>query len=165
MNESRRTPPPPAGSDHSGGAPTDGPRAPADPRDGAGAPRESAPASGEATPHHPRRTEASPADDPRRTLPKVDVLLAHPEVAARAASRGRGAVLGAVRRVLDSTRQAAAGGQPVPGLEQLAARVAGELDDLAGLRMRAVVNATGVVLHTNLGRAPLSAAAVAAVTE
>ncbi len=176
MNESRRTPPPPAGSDHSGGAPTDGPRAPADPRDGAGAPRESAPASGEATPHHPRRreaspgadprrTEASPADDPRRTLPKVDVLLAHPEVAARAASRGRGAVLGAVRRVLDSTRQAAAGGQPVPGLDQLAARVAGELDDLAGLRMRAVVNATGVVLHTNLGRAPLSAAAVAAVTE
>ncbi|HZD00587.1 MAG TPA: L-seryl-tRNA(Sec) selenium transferase, partial [Actinomycetes bacterium] len=43
--------------------------------------------------------------------------------------------------------------------------IAGELDALTARRLRAVVNATGVVLHTNLGRAPLSAAALAAVTE
>jgi L-seryl-tRNA(Ser) seleniumtransferase len=103
--------------------------------------------------------------DPRRTLPKVDVLLAHPAVAARTTSWGRGPVLGAVRRVIDSTRQAATAGGPVPGLDELAAMVTGELDGLAGRRLRAVVNATGVVLHTNLGRAPLSAAAVAAVAE
>ena len=57
-----------------------------------------------------------------------------------------------------------AGGGSVPGVEELAARVAGELDG----RWAAdpgVVNATGVVLHTNLGRAPLSAAARAAVAE
>jgi L-seryl-tRNA(Ser) seleniumtransferase len=95
----------------------------------------------------------------------VDVLLAHPAVAAREASWGRGPVLGAVRRVLDSTRQAAGGGEPVPGLDQLAAQVTGELDSLGARRIRAVVNATGVVLHTNLGRAPLSEAAVAAITE
>ena len=106
-----------------------------------------------------------PGADPRRALPKVDVLLAHPAVAARAASWGRGPALGAVRRVLDSTRRAAAGGGHVPGLDELAARVTGELDGLAGRRMRAVVNATGVVLHTNLGRAPLSEAALAAVAE
>jgi L-seryl-tRNA(Ser) seleniumtransferase len=105
------------------------------------------------------------ASDPRRTLPKVDVLLDHPVVAARAASWGRGPALGAVRRVLDATRQAAGGGEPVPGLDELAAMVAGDLDGLAGRRMRAVINATGVVLHTNLGRAPLSDAAVAAVVE
>jgi L-seryl-tRNA(Ser) seleniumtransferase len=98
-------------------------------------------------------------------LPKVDVLLAHPAVAAMAATWGRGPVLGAARRVLDAARRSAIGGQPAPGIEQLAATIAGELDGLAGRRMRAVINATGVVLHTNLGRAPLSAAAVAALTE
>src|SRR6266498_2028301 len=113
----------------------------------------------------PERGDASPASDPRRTLPRVDVLLAHPAVAARAAGWGRGPVLGAVRRVLDSARRAATAGEPVPGLDQLAAMVTGDLDGLAGQRMRAVINATGVVLHTNLGRAPLSQAAVAAITQ
>jgi L-seryl-tRNA(Ser) seleniumtransferase len=113
----------------------------------------------------PERADASPASDPRRTLPKVDALLAHPAVAARAAAWGRGPVLGAVRRVLDSARRAATAGEPVPGLDQLAAMVTGDLDGLAGQRMRAVINATGVVLHTNLGRAPLSQAAVAAITQ
>src|SRR6266702_1817268 len=113
----------------------------------------------------PERGDASPASDPRRTLPKVDALLAHPAVAARAAAWGRGPVLGAVRRVLDSARRAATAGEPVPGLDQLAAMVTGDLDGLAGQRMRAVINATGVVLHTNLGRAPLSQAAVAAITQ
>jgi L-seryl-tRNA(Ser) seleniumtransferase len=105
------------------------------------------------------------ASDPRRTLPKVDVLLAHPSVAASAASLGRAPVLGAVRRVLDSTRRAASGGEPVPDVDQLAAMVAADLAGRAGRRMRAVINATGVVLHTNLGRAPLSEAAVAAIVE
>jgi L-seryl-tRNA(Ser) seleniumtransferase len=95
----------------------------------------------------------------------VDVLLAHPAVAAKTATWGRGPVLGAVRRMLDSTRRAASGSGGVPGLDELAAAVIRELDGLAGRRMRAVINATGVVLHTNLGRAPLSDAAVAAVAE
>src|SRR6266511_5834011 len=105
------------------------------------------------------------ATDPRRALPRVDALLEHPAVAARIERWGRRPVLGAARRVLDSTRLAATGAERVPGLDELAGRIAGELDALAGRRTRAVVNATGVVLHTNLGRAPLSAAALAAVTE
>jgi L-seryl-tRNA(Ser) seleniumtransferase len=128
------------------------------------------PDPGAGPPAHARRSgpdadPAAPARDPRRAVPKVDVLLAHPAVAARAASWGRGPVLGAVRRVLDATRRAAGDGEPVPDLDQLAARVTGELDGLASRRMRAVVNATGVVLHTNLGRAPLSEAALAAIAE
>jgi L-seryl-tRNA(Ser) seleniumtransferase len=103
--------------------------------------------------------------DPRRLLPKVDVLLGHPSLRDRAATWGQGPVLGAARRVLDQSRRAAADGEPVPGVDELAARVAGELDAIAARRIRAVVNATGVVLHTNLGRAPLSAAAVGAVAE
>ncbi len=74
-------------------------------------------------------------------------------------------MLGAARRALEVSRGAVAGGGAVPGVDELAARVAGELDGRWAARTRAVVNATGVVLHTNLGRAPLSAAARAAVAE
>jgi L-seryl-tRNA(Ser) seleniumtransferase len=103
--------------------------------------------------------------DPRRALPNMDALLRHPELVQRAGSFGRSAVLGAARRALESSRGAVAGGGPVPDVEELAARVAGELDQVWAGRTRAVVNATGVVLHTNLGRAPLSAAAREAVAE
>jgi L-seryl-tRNA(Ser) seleniumtransferase len=103
--------------------------------------------------------------DPRRALPKMDMLLEHPVLVERVGSFGRGAVVGAARRALEASRGAVAGGGAVPDVEELAARVAGELDGVWAKRTRAVVNATGVVLHTNLGRAPLSAAATAAVAE
>ena len=105
------------------------------------------------------------ATDPRRLLPNMDVLLGHPLLVDRTATFGRAPVLGAARRALDASRRAVMGGGPVPGVDDLAARVAGELDGRWAHRTRAVVNATGVVLHTNLGRAPLSEAARAAVAE
>ena len=101
--------------------------------------------------------------DPRRALPNMDVLLGHPELVVRVGSFGRAVVLGAARRALEESRGVVAGGGPVPDVGELAARVAGELDGVWARRTRAVVNATGVVLHTNLGRAPLSAAAREAV--
>jgi L-seryl-tRNA(Ser) seleniumtransferase len=104
-------------------------------------------------------------EDPRRGLPKMDVLLGRPELAERVAVFGRGPVVGAAREALAASRRAVAGGEPVPGVEELVARVAGALDGALARRTRGVVNATGVVLHTNLGRAPLSAAARAAVAE
>ena len=104
-------------------------------------------------------------EDPRRGLPKMDVLLGRPELAERVAVFGRGPVVGAAREALEASRRAVAGGAPVPGVEELVARVAGALDGAWARRTRGVVNATGVVLHTNLGRAPLSAAARAAVAE
>src|SRR4029453_4077988 len=98
------------------------------------------------------------ADDPRRLLPNMDVLLGHPELVERAAFFGRGAVLGAARRGLEGSRGAGAGGEGGPGVDEGGGRVAGELAGRWAARTRALVNATGVVLHTNLGRAPLSAA-------
>jgi L-seryl-tRNA(Ser) seleniumtransferase len=103
--------------------------------------------------------------DPRRLLPNMDVLLGHPELVERVATFGRSSVVGAAREALERSRQAVGDGAPVPGVDELAARVAGALDELLARRTRAVVNATGVVLHTNLGRAPLSAAAREAVAE
>ena len=112
-----------------------------------------------------REQNGSMTTDPRRALPAVDVLLAHPALAGCAAAFGRGPVTAAARRTLDAGRRAAATGAPVPGLDELAAQVAAELRRRAGRRTRAVVNATGVVLHTNLGRAPLSEDAVRAVVD
>jgi L-seryl-tRNA(Ser) seleniumtransferase len=105
------------------------------------------------------------ATDPRRLLPNMDVLLGHPSLVERAAAFGRAPVLEAARRALEAGRRAAMGGGSVPGVEELAAAVVGDLEDRWARRTRAVVNATGVVLHTNLGRAPLSEAARAAVAE
>ncbi|HKF00567.1 MAG TPA: L-seryl-tRNA(Sec) selenium transferase [Actinomycetes bacterium] len=103
--------------------------------------------------------------DPRRALPKVDALLGHPAVAGLVAERGRGPVVAAVRRALRAAREAAAGGAPVPAADELAGAVGRDLALRRAGRTRAVVNATGVVLHTNLGRAPLAEAARAALLD
>lgn len=95
-------------------------------------------------------------DDPRRRTPRTDAVLADPAVAAAAARLGRGRVKGVVVAVLDECRTGVVAPQDA---------VAVVLDRLpeAATTLRRVVNATGVVVHTNLGRAPLSAAAVEAV--
>ncbi len=65
-----------------------------------------------------------------------------------------------VRRVLDEARSAIRAGQASPGLDGLAARVASECRELRHGGLTRVVNATGIVLHTNLGRSPLAAGVV-----
>ena len=105
------------------------------------------------------------AQDPRRTIPKVDAVLAHPGVAAQAAAGGE--PRSSAPSAWSSTRFACNAGRrrrrsPIGAL---AARVARQLDARAGRRLRAVVNATGVVLHTNLGRAQLCDDARAALLQ
>ena len=95
--------------------------------------------------------------DPRRQVPRTDALLADPRLAAAAVRLGRDRV----KQVVAATQQAARDGQVAPGD---VADVAVASLPSAPSGMRPVLNATGVVLHTNLGRAPLSAAAIEAVT-
>ena len=98
-----------------------------------------------------------------RDLPAVDAVLRYPAGAALAGRHGRAAATAAVRSVLeDLRRRISAGEQPVVSEEGVVALAARTLSDRG---LRRVVNATGVVLHTNLGRSVLSEGAVAAVAE
>ncbi|WP_246059431.1 L-seryl-tRNA(Sec) selenium transferase [Herbidospora galbida] len=106
---------------------------------------------------------ATPPADPRRALPKTDAVLSLPLMGELAATWGRPLVTEKVRRVLDEARCAVGGGGTVPSPDEIAGKVADALATLDAGRVRSVINATGVVLHTNLGRAPLSEAARAAV--
>ena len=94
--------------------------------------------------------------DPRRQVPRTDTLLADPQLTAAGERLGRGLVKGAVQRVQQRIRD----GEVAP--PDAVGAVLASLPITAG-SLRPVLNATGVLVHTNLGRAPLSAAAVEAV--
>ena len=110
-----------------------------------------------------RPPNGAPATEYRK-LPAVDALLREPAVALLAAAHGAAAVTEAARAVLAAARQAIAEeGMPAPDAAQWPALIAESLDAAAAPSLRPVINATGVIIHTNLGRAPLSAAAREAV--
>ncbi|MEU8181105.1 L-seryl-tRNA(Sec) selenium transferase [Micromonospora sp. NPDC049047] len=96
--------------------------------------------------------------DPRRRIPRTDTLLADSRLSE--ASRLFGADM--VKRAVRDAQQLARAGRIEP-VDVLPAALAALPQ--APTRLRRVINATGVVLHTNLGRAPLSEAAVEAITE
>ncbi len=91
-----------------------------------------------------------------RKLPSVDKLLQEDAVAGLVEQYGRELTLDALRAALDDARQAILGGEPAPEAEPLIATVARRV--MANVRpsLYPVINATGVIIHTNLGRAPLS---------
>ncbi|HET7753144.1 MAG TPA: L-seryl-tRNA(Sec) selenium transferase [Anaeromyxobacteraceae bacterium] len=110
-------------------------------------------------------TEPGPAGPEARKIPKADRILADAEQAGLIAQLGHAPVVEAVRRELDAVRAAVLAGSPCPAPDQISARVLDRLTSQAKGSLRRVVNATGVVIHTNLGRAPLSQAAIAAMAE
>src|SRR5262245_4650251 len=97
--------------------------------------------------------------DTRPRPPSVDAVIAaaRPVVGEAVAHE---ALVAAARTVVDSERERLnAGGQPA-SVAELARAVAGGLEDLAELGIEPVINATGVIVHTNLGRAPWPRAAI-----
>ena len=98
---------------------------------------------------------------PLRRLPAVQWFLEHERVRPWVSLLGRTWVVRQVRELLDEVRAQAGTSGTVPDREALVARLVARLLEKALPRPRAVINATGVVLHTNLGRAPLSAEALA----
>jgi L-seryl-tRNA(Ser) seleniumtransferase len=104
-----------------------------------------------------------------RRLPSVDDLLRRPTLEELAARSGRGVVLCAARAVLDRLRAEISLGAVFTESNfhaaVLEAAVREEVARDTSFSLRSVINATGVVLHTNLGRAPIGAAALAHLTE
>jgi L-seryl-tRNA(Ser) seleniumtransferase len=105
----------------------------------------------------------------RHLIPSIDQLLQRPAVARLAQQHGRAATVGAIREAAGSIRRAMAAGEAYADADAVAdaidARAAERLDANRRGSLRPAINATGVVIHTNLGRAPLSHAALARVTD
>jgi len=98
------------------------------------------------------------APEPRRRIPSVDALLRSEPGKRAARALGRPLVKHAIRRTLDEVRDSAAHGAPPPADDEILARALAVASD-AATGLTVVINATGVVLHTGLGRAPLPEAA------
>jgi L-seryl-tRNA(Ser) seleniumtransferase len=100
-----------------------------------------------------------------RKLPKVDHLLDDPACGAWIATHGRELVIGAVREAITGARATIAGGEPCPSRGAILADVEQRLARDATPSLRPVINASGVIIHTNLGRSPLSDDTIAAMTQ
>jgi L-seryl-tRNA(Ser) seleniumtransferase len=106
-----------------------------------------------------------PSRSRMRALPAVDALLRHPVLVRSLQELPRLLVVEACRAELAEERARLKKGGPAPAQDTLAERAAARAGAGHRRTLRRVLNATGVVLHTNLGRAPLSAAARAALDE
>lgn len=100
-----------------------------------------------------------------RALPSVDRLLSSGPGADLVDTHGRQAATEALRAALDAARAAVRGGAPAPDAGAICAAAAERLSADAASALRPVLNLTGTILHTNLGRALLAEAAIAAATD
>ena len=112
-----------------------------------------------------RELSLQAVNDRLRSLPSVDEVLARPAVRALADRVGRPAAKAAARVAIAEAREKLRQGDDLDGEPVPDARVLELGASEAAPRLRPVINATGVVLHTNLGRAPLHPEAVARVAE
>jgi len=89
-----------------------------------------------------------------RSIPSVNRLLAVPQVHVLMEMHGRPLILTLLRQTLDHIRRDIADGIPAPSFEETVERLIASINALTEGGLRRVINATGVLLHTNLGRAP-----------
>ena len=101
-----------------------------------------------------------------RTLPSIEALLGEPALASALSRLPRSLVVEAAREAVAEERDRLKSSRSAPRtLDELARRAAARAESASRPQLRRVLNATGVVLHTNLGRAPLSISARRAVAE
>lgn len=98
-----------------------------------------------------------------RSLPSVDRLLGAEQLKAALSTYGRPLTLQAARQALDQARDEIRQGADPPDQGQLIERIESILSVWLAPTLHPVINATGVIIHTNLGRAPLSQESLAAL--
>jgi L-seryl-tRNA(Ser) seleniumtransferase len=107
-----------------------------------------------------------------RAIPSVDELLGRAPLVALSERAGRAVVTQAARNILADLRaklrsetNGAASSEAALQAEAIEVRIVADVEALLAPSLRRVINATGVILHTNLGRAPLAATAIAQIAE
>ncbi len=98
-------------------------------------------------------------DNPLRNLPSVNDVLQYPALRELEGRHAHAQIVAAVRAELDATRRRLRQGEPLDGAASgaaLAVRAASRLEQTFRPKLVRVINATGIVLHTNLGRAPVA---------
>jgi L-seryl-tRNA(Ser) seleniumtransferase len=93
--------------------------------------------------------------DELRKIPGVDKLLHDPALAKLASEVGTELVTYSIRLVLETEREKVFNGSPANGLNEIIREVKRHIHRVTGFDFKSVINATGIILHTNLGRAPL----------
>ena len=104
-------------------------------------------------------------ENPYRDLPSVDSVLADERVRTLSAAYSGDTVIALVREQLDAAREGIGRGDAPPALAAIIDAIDRRARSALAPSLRSVINATGVIIHTNLGRAPLSDETVAAMAE
>ena len=108
------------------------------------------------------------AANPFRRLPAVNDILDAPPIQALSATHAHDTIVSAIRKELDDLRRRLGGGEEMDGpidAASVACRVAARLEHEMQPKLRGVINVTGIVLHTNLGRSPVAEEAAKAAYE
>jgi L-seryl-tRNA(Ser) seleniumtransferase len=100
---------------------------------------------------------------PYRDLPSIDRLLSDERVRGLSDEYDARIITDVARERLAEARRAIAAGRPCPPYDAIVSSLVESIGSIVAPTLRPVINATGVILHTNLGRAPLSDEAVAAM--
>ncbi len=98
-----------------------------------------------------------------RQLPSVDKVISDPGLKSLEQSIPHGLIVELARQHLDQIRLSIGRGNPCPPFAEIVESVYAQAQALTHLSLSSAINATGVILHTNLGRAPLSQEAIAAM--
>ena len=98
-----------------------------------------------------------------RRLPGVDTVISEERIARLAARYPHDLLVNLVREQLEKARELISSGNQSPSLDDIVQSVSTQLDKLENPILRPVINATGIVIHTNLGRAPLSKETITAM--
>jgi L-seryl-tRNA(Ser) seleniumtransferase len=106
-----------------------------------------------------------PMDTEFRRLPSVDKVLADARLLEAASRYPRDLLVDVIRERLDRERLSISAGRSCASLDDIVSSILTELEALQKPTLRRVINASGVILHTNLGRAPLSPEALAAMED